>query len=553
MKTKIDASDSFEFETRNFSINDKLETTLTCQGEIPIPKLLPEDRIYLPVDEGIVICAKDADIPTRLNDIRGQFCTREGSMSMIVIQRHQKYLLIALDSGIQAKFHVWKEIDRYRISIFSAVEKTVIYRIFDTLPQACSFYRKTRAKQPIPLSKKLQTNSNIEKLIGGGIFWIWNNSYGEVMYADHDVYEDPSTGEDLMRIAQDLHSHDIQKAMIGIFFQTDSIYVAPLLQRFGYPSTQYDNYNDVLDEKLLEFIPGNRARNCDYTARRMKDFPDGIRLLEDGTAAPAWAIRGFDGNMYPQSTLCPLVAAQRIKEEIPKILEKYPAYQGRFIDVYGTEFSSCYHPRHPVTPEESIQIKLDAFPFLGKIGLMAGTEDGFEDLIDGLVYTEGLHSPSFLRIPNSGRRFAYIHNEEETDIEEKWMLNPRFRVPLWQLVYHDCLLMFPYWGDATQSSPKHIQKRILFSCLFGCAPLYSFFVKDYGQLRDHILSSYRRITAIHEKTALLPMTDYRILSDDGMIQQSVFGDRYRVTVNFSEKDYHSDAYVIPALDFIVSE
>lgn len=78
-------------------------------------------------------------------------------------------------------------------------------------------------------------------------------------------------------------------------------------------------------------------------------------------------------------------------------------------------------------------------------------------------------------------------------------------------------------------------EKILFACLYGCTPLYSFFLKDFDALFDSITESYKKITKITGKTAGLPMTDFEILTDDYMIQRSTFGDKYRVTVDFSDK------------------
>ena len=133
------------------------------------------------------------------------------------------------------------------------------------------------------------------------------------------------------------------------------------------------------------------------------------------------------------------------------------------------------------------------------------------------------------------------------------MLNPKRRVPLWHLTYHDCLLTFPYWGDSTAMSLDIISDKTLFACLYGCPPLYSFKEENYKKLKQAILKSYKTITAVHEKTALLTMTDFKILSDDYMLQCSVFGDKYRITVNFSNEPREVDGKTVLPKDFILEE
>ena len=128
-----------------------------------------------------------------------------------------------------------------------------------------------------------------------------------------------------------------------------------------------------------------------------------------------------------------------------------------------------------------------------------------------------------------------MFDEAEEKFVEKHMMDPRCRVPLWEMVYHENLLAFPYWGDSTDASISQINRKVLFACLFGAQPLYSFSLSNYEKLKPHILSSYREISKISRYTAAEPITDYEVISDDYMVQRTVFGEKYSVTVNFSDE------------------
>ena len=528
---------------------------LTVEGMAPVPQIMAGDRLLLPVDEGIAITAdkKYASGEADCDRLGDRFCTRNGTMSMVIVERERKYLLIALDSGLHSEYRATREDGLYRLEITCHKACGVTYGIFDTLAEACKGYREIKGLSPVSLSQKLRANPEIGKLIGGAIFWVWNDHYDEVMYADHDTDICPEVGEPLLSVSDRLARDGVGKAMFGLFFDGDSVFTEPLYKKYGYLSTQYDNYNDVLDPALLKLVPRNRAKNCGYTARRMKDFPDGVSILGDGRMMNAWALRGYDGQYHSQKTLCPAVAAERMREEIPAILEKYPFYRGRFIDVYGVRLGECHSKVHPVTREQCLEVKKQAFRDLGDMGLIAGTEDGFEDLIDSLVYTEGLHSPGSFRIHECGRKHAHIYDREQAEHLGKNMMDPASRVPLWHLVYHDCLLAFPYWGDSTDASPEYIKTKILFACLYGCAPLYSFFVKNFERLLEDILESYQKITAVHEKVATLPMTSFESLTDDHRVQRSVFGERYEIVANFSDSVYVFGGHEISPLDLFFGE
>lgn len=545
----------FVFTTKLKPVKNGSRFDVSVVGEVPVPILNDNDRLLLPVDEGLALTVADNhssyDVP--FDSMGGNFCSRDGTMNMVIIERQGKFLLISLESGLHSNYCAKKENGRYNLYVNCNKECLVSYSVFDSLRDACKYYRSTIKENLLTLDQKIKENAEITKLCEGGIFWVWSDNYNKVMYSETNTDVSAVVGDKLIEVADELHTLGVDNAMFGLFFDGDSPSSEQLYKKHGYLSTQYDNYNDVLNPELLKIVPSNRARNCDYTARRMKDYPDGVRILKDGRLAPAWELKGFDGKFHPQNTLCPLIAAQRIKEEVPEILKKYPYYKGRFLDVYGTSLSDCYSDKHPVTVEECLEIKNGAFNSLKEMGLIVGTEEGFEGIINSIIYSEGIHSPVYLRNADSGRRQAYIYNETETEKVKTTMLNPELRVPLWQLVYHENLIVFPYWGDSTESCPEVVNDRILFACLYGCPPIYSFLASNFEKLKDEIILSYKRITAVLKKTATLPMTDFEILTPDYKIQKSVFGEKYTVTVNFSDEPYTIDGKTISPKDYLFEE
>ena len=529
---------SFEFHAKTVPYECDGIYSLDSIGEIPVPKILKGDRILLPIDEGVALKAEEAydggDFD--MDNIKAYFHSRPGTMCMIIVERQNKFLLIALKSGADAYYTATKENGIYKLGINSNIKDTVIYGVFDSLISACKCYRNSRGKVRT-LNEKLTKNTQIEKLIGGGFFWVFGNHYDEVMYATDDTDVSPLVGDDMLDVAEELYKNGVNKALFGIFFEGDSFLTEQLYKKYGYICTQYDNYSDVWNPETLKKVPQNRAKNCDYTKRRMKDYPKGIRILKDKNMAPAWGVKGYDGEFYRQNALCPIVAVDRIKEEIPEILAKYPYYKSRFIDVYGGNLADCYSEEHPVTREECLGVKNEAFKALEEMGLIPATEDGFDGIINHLVYTEGLHSPDCFRFDDCGRNQTHIHNAEQSRYLSRYMMNPECRVPLWQMVYHDCLITLPYWGDSLAATPEFTLKKMQFACLYGSAPLFSFTVGNFPNLKKSVIKAYKKVTEIHKKIATLPMTDFEIITEDYGLQRSVFGDKYEVIVNFADKNY----------------
>lgn len=546
----------FEFITeKSISENDGVFSA-EVEIAVPTPVILRGDRLILPVGEGIAINVEEYYESGEFSceKIGWNFCSgHNASLSMILLERNKSFLAICPNDPVNSEYVVKKVDGIYNLFISCNKKSTVSYKIFNTLPEACKWYRENYNPGCRTLSDKINKIKNIETLVGGAIFWIWNDNYNDVMYSEHDVSASPASGEKLLEIAGDLHKNGVSKALFGLFFEADSCLSEPLYKNYGFLSTQYDNYNDVLNPELLDIVPNNRVKNCDYTARRMKDYPEGVIINKEGELAPAWALKGFDGKMHNQNTMCPACAKLRMQEEIPQILKKYPYYRGRFIDVFGGSVNECFSKEHPLTKEESISVKNEAFEALENMGLIVGTEEGFDKIIDHVAYSEGFHSPVYYRNNDSGRNHANVYTDEQCEHIKKNMLNPKRRIPLWQLTYHDCLLTFPYWGDSTAMSLDIMKDKTLFACLYGCPPLYSFKEGNYNKLKQAILKSYKTITAVHEKTALLPMTDFKILSDDYMLQRTVFGNKYRITANFSNEPRVSDGITVLPKDFIMEE
>lgn len=529
---------NFEFsETKKFAKNGIFYET-SVLGNAPVPKIQKGDRILLPMGEGIALISdKDYSCGSINRDkITARFCTHLATMAMVIVERAGRFLLIALEDGFDAGY-VAERIDGiYQLKIVCDIEKKVRYAAFSSLAAACKAYRELKGKNVL-LEEKLEETPEAKKLIGGGIFWLWNDNYNEIMYSDKEYNGECGVGADMINIAKELYDSGVKNAVFGIFFEDDSPLTESLYKRFGYIATKYDNYDDVLNPELLNLIPQNRIKFCDYTARRLKDYPNSVQVRADGKLQPAWALRGKDGNLHSQNKMCAFCIEKRMREEIPEILKKHPYYKGRFIDVYGCSLSKCFSKEHPMSLQECRDVKNKAFLFIKEQGIIAATENGFEDIIDNLVYTEGLHSPEIYRIKECGRNHANVYNDEQTEWEALYMMNPECRVPLWQLCYHENLLTFGYWGDSTAACKKFIKEKTLFACLYGCPPIYSFKVGKFKELKNDMIESYKVITELHKKTAMLPMTDFEVLTEDYKVQKSVFGENTEVVANFSETPY----------------
>ncbi len=367
--------------------------------------------------------------------------------------------------------------------------------------------------------------------------------------ADDNETTNIANHTNIIRIASEMKEAGIDRAIWGIFFNADIPTIEYLKNKAGYLVTKYDNYADVLSSDTARLIPAQRIEACDYTKRRMKNWPCDIRTGRDGSMSKAWALKGTDGMMYNQYKMCIGTVLRYFRDEVKEDIEKHN-YNARFIDVMGTGADECSNQAHPVSRMQSVSERLAVLGYLGDIGVIAGTEDGFEDILPAIAYNEGMMSPSVFRAVDSGRRKAVLYRG--SDIPSSipgFMLNPLYRVPLWELVYHDCVISYWYWGDSSNCCPELIKSRDLFNTLYGTPPLYSFKTSDWDRLKESIIASYKYSKAASARLGFAEMTSFEYLTFDKKVQKTEFCNGISVIANFGSEPFKiNDNIIINSMD-----
>jgi hypothetical protein len=119
----------------------------------------------------------------------------------------------------------------------------------------------------------------------------------------------------------------------------------------------------------------------------------------------------------------------------------------------------------------------------------------------------------------------------------KFQLGHRYRLPLWELVYHDCVVAQWYWGDYNNKLPSLWDKRDLFNALYGTPPMFMFNRQLWQKEKARFVQSYQAATPVARAAGYAEMTDHRSLTPDRDVQQTTFANGVTVTVNFGEKPY----------------
>jgi hypothetical protein len=205
-----------------------------------------------------------------------------------------------------------------------------------------------------------------------------------------------------------------------------------------------------------------------------------------------------------------------------------------------------------MTRSESKKWKMELLRYVSEDNhLVTGCETGHDASVPFLHYFEGMMSLGPYRVPDSGRRMSQIWTNVPSEVA-KFQLGHNYRLPLWELVYHDCVVAQWYWGDYNNKIPTLWDKRDLFNVLYGVPPMFMFNRNLWEQNKARFVQSYKNTCPHVRKVGYAEMVDHRFLTRDRNVQQTAFANGVKITVNFGQADYRlPEGDVVKAQGFLV--
>jgi len=308
----------------------------------------------------------------------------------------------------------------------------------------------------------------------------------------------------------------------------------------------YDVYQDVYHPDLMAKIgkPGEKGVNGEA-------WPHDI-LWTGPTSndwGRAWSVKATDGSWVYCARMCDARAPDYARRKVGDDLKTKP-YRARFIDTtYAATLRECWNPAHPMTRSDCRRHRAALVRVIsGELGLVAGSEDGKADAVPVCDYFEGMLSIGPYRVPDSGRNITQIWTNVPA-ATLKYQVGEKYRLPLWELVFHDCTCAHWYWGDYSNKLPALWLKRDLFNALYGTMPMFMFNRKQWEKDKERFVTSYARTAPIARATGYSEMTGHHVLTEDRTVQRTTFANGVVVTVNFGDNPFRApDGVVIPPLD-----
>ncbi len=224
----------------------------------------------------------------------------------------------------------------------------------------------------------------------------------------------------------------------------------------------------------------------------------------------------------PQSFLCATQAPYYVKRNFAKLEEQQIELDCAYLDVFTcNEGDECDNPRHKMSRRDCYEARNHCFDYLMSQGILPSSEEVNDWCVTSMVFSHYAPYDFMLREPGS----------------------PKYGVPvpLFNLVYHDCLIE-PWMMDRVSSKEDYM----LYALLNGGAPYllrdgaYPNFDGSFETMGLSLREDIRRcdtVSALHEKVAKCEMVYHEIVDGDYEIQRTVFEDGTTVTVDFRRQTY----------------
>ncbi|MCX7016694.1 MAG: hypothetical protein NTW86_29750 [Candidatus Sumerlaeota bacterium] len=257
-------------------------------------------------------------------------------------------------------------------------------------------------------------------------------------------------------------------------------------------------------------------------------------------------LRNKDGSVYASPNGKPNVYYPWVidvaRDEVRADLQEHPM-KARFYDTLPARpLVEAYMPGLPPSNRETtVKGRVDfARMLVDDLGLVIGGENLAAFMIPYLHYNEGTMTMSGFTGGSESASKGWIDWPIDP-ILTRYGLNEYYRLPLNELVFHDCIVSTWHWRTENHKNETLWWKHDLFNCLYGTMPLWDLKPGLWKEYKDRFVESYKNVCGeVFNKVGYDEMTDHKWLTPDRKVQESDFSSGLRVIVNFGNEPFPMD-------------
>lgn len=266
----------------------------------------------------------------------------------------------------------------------------------------------------------------------------------------------------------------------------------------------------------------------------------------DGTKRRGFKQKGF--------LLSPTAARPYVEKRVSALMAAFHA-NSWFIDCDGFgEYFDDYSEKHPATQQSDMQARISRMAWIrDTFGAVIGTEGCSAGVAPTVHFAHGVLTPVIgwgdpdLTGKQSKYYLGAYYPPDEPQVffkpvplkeEHRYIyFDPRFRLPLFETVFHDSVIATHHWTFASLKARDEARTVELLELLYQVPPLYHLNVPEFQQRRAQIKRHYEFFSPLHRETALLPLTDFQWLTPNRAVQRTIFGSQIEVVANFGQAEF----------------
>ena len=225
-------------------------------------------------------------------------------------------------------------------------------------------------------------------------------------------------------------------------------------------------------------------------------------------------------------------------------------------------FYNDYSVSHPATQLDDMNARLDRIAWIRDTrNMVVGSEGGAAYAAATLHFAHGMTVPVIgwgdpdMKTKTSPYYIGGYWPPEGPAIHIKQVplkseylyryFDPRFRLPLYQIVFHDSVVTTNHWGSGSLKFENAIEALALLELLYNVPPLYHLNMAEFSKHKAWIKWHYAFFSPLHRQIGGQAMTDFEWLREDKQVQRTEFGDTVELFANFGTDAFEYKGVVIP--------
>lgn len=216
----------------------------------------------------------------------------------------------------------------------------------------------------------------------------------------------------------------------------------------------------------------------------------------------------------PHSFLCAKLASDYVRQNYDEFERLGIQIDGSYLDVFSVvELDECFHPLHPMTRRECAEARAHCLNILTDRGIIPSSEETIGCMINAIALCH--HAPFYT-----------------TDWEDRNAENVGIPIPLFNLVYHDCIII-PWYGIKQKGAwgIAGTDRGFYWALLCGGTIYY-----DVNASAEDI--AYGKVALeLHRHVALCELTSHELVDGHPRRRRSTFSDGTVVECDFDAETF----------------